>query len=116
MSKRKHTKGPWRVSHSNWFNILTESRPASVPTLVASVSLTAAKNVGLTDAERAEFQANAHLIAAAPDLLAACEKLYAALREYTDEGETAAQSAVLEMAEAAIARAEGKAPPTPNRE
>lgn len=53
-----------------------------------------------------EFAANARLIAAAPELLAACQAMFAASRhgaEYTDD-----EHAALALIEAAIAKAEGK--------
>lgn len=53
-------------------------------------------------------EANARLLAAAPELLDALEGVLRALREYTDGQETLAQAAVLDQAEAAIKKATGE--------
>ena len=63
-----------------------------------------------------EIKANAHLIAAAPDLLEACERMFrslAAFLDYVDREDTHhyyAPKAALELGRAAIAKARGETP------
>lgn len=64
-----HTPGPWRIGSHPW-NIVAESG------LVASAQF---RGYTPTALERAEVDANARLIAAAPDLLEACLRTMAAL-------------------------------------
>lgn len=72
MATMKHTPGPWKVEYENygngsfreWFNV----GPARV---YITDSRTAMEGLGQT----AEAEANARLIAAAPELLEALEKI-----------------------------------------
>lgn len=98
----KHTKGPWyasRLSEGVWI-IKNEA-------FDSYIALT-------HNREGVHADANAHLIAAAPDLLEALRKVSAALEavyesemEWTGEWDMLPPDA-LEMAKAAIRKAEGK--------
>lgn len=65
MSETKHTPGPWMVRHA--YNVMAGRR--SVATCGGYYS-----NVPGEDSH-GENVANAHLVAAAPDLLAACQAI-----------------------------------------
>lgn len=94
-----HTPGPWIVCElsddDSIFNIEQDrSRVSSEPSIVASVDLMG------DGVDREVGTANANLIAAAPDLLAACRAWFA--------GKPTVE--VREMMRAAIANAEGLTP------
>jgi hypothetical protein len=110
----KHTPGPWTEHKWN-----TEEHQISA--LGGTVALVSHSHSLISD-ESAD--ANARLIAAAPDLLAACEALLAYANRYSDEmakvgrgaselGELADSISVAGMARAAIARAKGGEPCQP---
>lgn len=88
-AKVKHTPGPWKLngltieSKHNW--------------------IASANSDGINDSNVDE--ANATLIAAAPELLEACKKLMAWLRECDDYAE---KSIAWKLGKAAIAKAEGE--------
>ena len=91
--KTDHTKGPWRTE--GFENLVVNSAEGYTMTLAA----------GGKDASLDELKANACLIAAAPELLAALK----AIADY-DEGsseEGTYGSEVLERCRAAISKAEG---------
>lgn len=70
MNETKHTPGPWRVENHR-FKTTTESRWT-----VWSGSEAIAWTNGTDDeSELAQQEANARLIAAAPELLAACKNM-----------------------------------------
>lgn len=88
-----HTPGPWRVADR--FNVWTSD---SVGCEVARVEVES-----LDDDNLGQAEADARLIAAAPDLLAACEELLIYLGDWDDpENETCV------AARAAIAKAKGE--------
>jgi hypothetical protein len=95
----KHTPGPWRATPYSVFSTRQDRR---TETIVARCRLSVART--------AEGLANAHLIAAAPDLLAACEEALE-MAEYlsatwgTSHGDNYAEMA--ERLRAAIAKARG---------
>ena len=97
----KHTPGPWTWDEpSNWHGLATrvyhENEKAYEP--IARVQLSGwPRRVGL---------ANACLIAAAPDLLAACRKALPQLRWANCHGSRCDE--LIAEIEAAIAKAEGK--------
>ena len=62
MKESKFTPGPWKVS----------IRPLAITVWADAISLYPIAHIG--ERNRDEKEANAHLIAAAPDLLAACER------------------------------------------
>lgn len=72
MSKHKHTPIPWEVRESNMGIIEIKSK--NVP--ICDMDLGACDPIF----PESEMRANAHLIAAAPDLLEACEKYRDLLR------------------------------------
>lgn len=72
MSQAKHTPGPWQATVGGWAVFGPDYRVANV---VAAT----------TDAEL-RHAANAVLIAAAPELLAACQQAERMLRVALDEG------------------------------
>ena len=116
MTNAKHTPGPWTAG-----NELNSERPGSVP-VVALVrdSLGGRMHVAFVNGKAGEQEANAALIAAAPDLLAALRALLplaergraSVLSESSDEerpGHADGFDATLEAARAALARATGGA-------
>ena len=93
MSEGNHTPGPWTFGHwGNDFWVGTE--PSGLTGKVARVIWGMGEDVE-------EGRENARLIAAAPELLAAC-------RYIVDAGETADEMKAVEMALDAIAKAEGR--------
>ncbi len=94
----KHTKGPWTVRGPDKASIVGRRRDSDLPLHVAEVSLP------IDDGHEYEMQkANAHLIAAAPELLEACRKLLAEHKEHTKM----VSSPAIRTAVAAIAKAKG---------
>ncbi|WP_373092961.1 hypothetical protein [Zhongshania sp.] len=95
MSEAKFTKGPWEVDPlgSDWLG--------SVFTHDGSIQVAQAQQVKpyCLDIKQEERQANAHLIAAAPEL-------YAMLAEIVDDGEISLHQIV--RAEKALAKARGE--------
>lgn len=67
----EHTPGPWRIA-SGGHNILAAGS-GEFPKMVASVYIT--NDPSPTYKDRGELQANARLIAAAPDMLAALVRI-----------------------------------------
>ena len=93
----KHTPGPWRASE---LGVLSDKLTSYGNWYVCS----------LIDPDNEEHKANARLIAAAPELLAACKKALEAIRWWEGEhpccnGSTGEQEAAIR---AAIAKAEGR--------
>jgi len=88
MSNSKHTPGPWQVDEA-WNDYYIVYEKGNIAELVSP-----------TDMNDAEFIANVHLMAAAPELLAALKVLVNELgyMEYAE----------FDDARAAIAKAEGK--------
>ena len=91
MSKSKHTPGPWGCVQRSHGTMLVRSEASGVNGYIAEIYLS----------RPSEWEANAHLIAAAPELLDALMELADWYREHTGLPPTAAN--------AAIAKAEGKA-------
>ena len=90
---KPYTSGEWRLNAGNETEIMADKRN------VARAHCGGMSGVGLIEA-----QANARLIAAAPDLLAALEALEAVLRMSDRDIE------VFDVALAAIAKAKGSNP------
>jgi hypothetical protein len=109
MSDAKHTPGPWRANERT---ICPRSRKW-VQTDVRGggevVAICSRTRHTVSDDDVAEVMANARLIAAAPDLLAACE----AAMEFLPKGEYPGGSGqteavrVRDLVRAAIAKAKG---------
>ena len=93
----KHTPAPWRVKYAYYVN-----RPSSITTDTCSV---ASFNAALWDKDWAQAAANANLISAAPDLLAAIKPLIEAMIA-NDMQET--YSVFLKHAREAVEKAEPK--------
>jgi hypothetical protein len=95
MSEHKHTPGPW---------VLDETSPTSRRIYANEVDRRNEQILATVSAHQwyEEGLANARLIAAAPDLLAACEKL-AAIEDVQDVNDAR------DMARAAIAKVKGGA-------
>jgi hypothetical protein len=92
----KHTKGPWAVHEwSSGWSIYGGRSP-----LFAGIEVA---RIAAEDDERERQNADARLIATAPDLLEACEALTATAREGTDGYNAAYRSAL-----AAIKKARGE--------
>lgn len=88
MSTTSHTAGPWKAVAGlyNW-NVTTSAKPRTF-------------NICTINADRAEDEANAHLIAAAPDLLAALQTIDANAAESVEF--------IRRVARAALAKAKGQ--------
>lgn len=103
----KHTPGPWIVSP--WHNV-SEDCEFLVDFLPIGPSLEGpfVANVLLLNSDYAEANANARLIAAAPDLLDICERLLGFTHHYAHESALLAGEGMLAKAKAIIAQAKGK--------
>ena len=99
----KHTPGPWFLSA----NIPTSRSPFRAFGIHAQTSTGMRRNIvnwgGLSSASTPESQANARLIAAAPDLLAALQEFVGAV----GAGAKFADVSVVDYARTAIAKAKG---------
>jgi len=101
----KFTPGPWKVGESIGANIVTKTgEMRACFTVIEADGFIAGSGVAMAhikpDAD--ESNANARLIAAAPDLLAALEWMVSA---YTDEDDS---GPFIQRARAAIAKATGE--------
>ena len=92
------TAGPWTV-------VPTTSEVFTAGNHIRIVQTTTSPN--WHEAQK-EMLANAHLIAAAPDLLAACKDVAAWLREFDDRFAHPTQTAMRAICDLAIAKAEGR--------
>ena len=104
MSEAKHTPGPWHsFQQADGTRFLVVSGDGSKPNepVVASVA-------GYTATMHAAEEANARLIAAAPDLLAACRRIEAWFDGCIGRGELR-PNVELDAIRAAIAKAGGAA-------
>jgi len=93
----KHTPGPWKVEHRGYKYIVSKSRDGYITRDVCRMD-------GSTMAAFAQ-EANARLIAAAPELLEALKDALQLLEVYGGDFEEATRN----QARAAIAKAEGAA-------
>lgn len=122
MSETKHTKGPWAVEAVNseaLHDIILDYQipGAGHPNLVAMVYCDEDAEEGTTadrpgDISMSEAEANARLMAAAPELLAACEMWdqgFTDGEEFTPEQLLAWLNKNRRAARAAIAKAKGGA-------
>lgn len=90
-----HTKAPWNVSPTGRF---VRYGGLNGPNIC---------DVGCFGGPKEEGAANLRLLAAAPDLLAACEEMVADLIAHAHFGMNESEVAMLKRAEAAIAKAGG---------
>ncbi len=88
-----HTEGKWKIHKTN---------KSSCHIYVGSEG----NEVILAAVQNQDFKANAHLIAAAPDLLAACEMMVSGLNNLNDDANDEIHAAEILMT-AAIAAAKG---------
>jgi hypothetical protein len=104
--KARRTPGPWRIYKDEY---VEKSRfvIGEDGTLIADVYADYPdSNLGVPQAY--EFPANARLIAAAPELLAALEYFYNIMRDYRSSVEKGYVKHALDMARDAIAKVEGR--------
>lgn len=112
-----HTPGPWgieKTKETNWIGPMRRSRDGKVAEIVCDTD-----RDGLTPDAIARNDANARLIAAAPDLLAACKAALLASMQWETALVCSDETAVHDAADAieaaatdmraAIAKAEGRA-------
>ena len=101
MPTASHTPGPWKmIEVGNSIGIVPAKRPPGVSK--RDIEDIAAVNL---DGDQYDAHANARLIAAAPDLLAACESALKAMVE--GENDLCELTSTMAMLEAAIAKARG---------
>lgn len=114
MSKVTHTPGPWRLkSVGGQFlegEIIGATKThANLPLTIASVRRITANTVAPKTAD-GESEANARLIFAAPDLLAACEAMleFLPIGDYPTAGSKSKAIQTRDMVKAAIRKAKGE--------
>jgi len=98
--KAAHTPGPWNCNHSSasgYDIVCSENSPTDVCV------------ISRRDKTTGEIDANARLIAAAPELLAALETAYMALIGYLPAHRNDVTDAAIGAARAAITKAKGGA-------
>jgi hypothetical protein len=102
MSIRLHTPGPWTVDYTD-YNL----RICAGDLLIAELN-GSTEHIEVRRLDEETTESNAWLIAAAPDLLAALERILArveTLNLFTERGE---EAKVVEQARAAIGKATGR--------
>jgi len=104
MTTPSHTPGPWKVAgrYGKYSDEITDANGQAIAwvfTRKADPQIV----TGVLDSP--EGQANASLIAAAPELLEALEQAADYLAEFFEEGR---EHRVIKLADAAIAKAEGR--------
>lgn len=104
-SRGRHTPGPWKIDQDGE-NFTIDADGAFGPNRWSAVALCTANNLGSRPITEEEASANARLIAAAPDLLAAIRET---VRRFDENDATDALEAVDTLLRAAIAKAEGGA-------
>jgi hypothetical protein len=104
----KHTPGPWSMTQADWelglIAYVPGLRPAAGGARGVQYNIVASKKVGSVTTDNSE--ADAALIAAAPDLLEACKALLDCPDTNLDELDPITVAAI-DTAIAAIAKAEG---------
>lgn len=114
----RHTPGPWRHNAVGRLKACAVWADATVdhalgPESAVFICSTHATQTRFADAPEDEQDANARLIASAPELLAACKAVLDGLNSYEDAGGIVAahlcrSSVVQSLLRAAISKAEGK--------
>lgn len=105
MTKAKHTQGPWEIGKNEFGEVEVFYKPEKIGRFVIADNIggeVMVSDSGLYD-DYSEVEANAHLISAAPELLAALEGILKA--NPTEQSMVPA----VEIAKAAIAKAKGGA-------
>lgn len=98
-TEAKHTQGPWRVCNGT----------TELPLTICGQDHTTVGAVTFRTMDNGTVGANAHLIAAAPELLEALKGMIQYSAKYSVMSQTAKGSEVLRKARAAIAKARGEA-------
>lgn len=98
MSKHKHTAGPWRRSMNDPELIVTAARPNIIVATIATTGMGHA------------VDPNADMIAAAPEMLAALERVrnFAQYQTDLDRDDAAIWAHVVSMTTESIAKAKGE--------
>lgn len=111
MSTTKHTPGPWTSGSARTWRVFgADGYEICDPTQGPHLHVDYDSDVGhwattpgaYVDRTDEEIEANAHLIAAAPDLLAACVELI------RGDGTSDSVQRAIDLARAAIAKTEGR--------
>lgn len=115
MSETKHTPGPWAYrpqKYDDWGYVRgPEQDDGFQPFICQAKDMRAMDDDVLNEHRRNgtdPWEANARLIAAAPDLLAASESMERALLQMMDDPSQADEMPVVVKARAAIAKARGQ--------
>lgn len=105
----KHTPGPWRIGKTSGWSGTEVKAIASVAWCAKASSYSSSWGES-QEISADEALANAHLIAAAPDLLAACEACMTLLVRYENKSiaPEVGTGAAINAAHAAIAKARGQ--------
>lgn len=114
-TKTKHTPGPWRIAYDGRGNpVITAGFAADPVTQARHVWVTTLAPLDLGPLwyriDEAEREANAHLIAAAPQLLAALRVFCEVWESGEEDDWRGALDDVADVARAAIRKAEGGTP------
>lgn len=107
----EHTKGPWRVEEEpGCYEILGNTIDIEVPKEFQGISEGATRSTMVCKVyEQQEGEANARLIAAAPELLEACKSLLdAPHHEHFAARLNDAEMAAIDRMKAAVAKATGR--------
>jgi len=105
MSEAKHTSGPWNVHGTNETGTLIASDAAEHENITASIAVAQPRGEEWTKEE----EANARLIAAAPELLAALESVCNWADMFRDSLAYESGRSQIDAARAAIQKATGAA-------
>lgn len=108
MNEQRHTPGPWRTDMGGaWVRGLRIREEDAEGNIKGTAPVVARVETGnhLPDSE---IRANAHLIAAAPDLLHAARLIVEGYDEWIDSRGSLPSENTIGLARAAIAKAEGR--------
>jgi hypothetical protein len=95
----KHTPGPWKILSGNYGGV------TSINASIRERICTLKETINPKDGNSTNYKANAHLIAAAPEMLEACRQAEITLISW---GETSEYSPIRQLLKNAIDKAEGK--------
>ena len=102
MNEAKHTPGPWFTHREGFSSVYIEAR-------IGGGMLQEVASCGPTNEGSDQQEANARLIAAAPEMLEALKAMIDAERVYESGGRSSEELDALEKAHAAITKATGRA-------